>query len=108
RAELVAREVTYADLCTVQPFNNVLTVSTMTGGMIKRLLEQQFDNPSPGRREMLQVSNGFTYQYRLQAGAGQHVDAASIAVDGRHIGAADRVRVASNEFLAAGGDRFTV
>ena len=38
--------VTYNQLFTVQPFNNVMTVKTMTGDMIYRLLEQQF-TPAP-------------------------------------------------------------
>ncbi len=98
-----AGEVSYRDLFSVQPFGNVVTVITMTGDMIKRLLEQQFDNPRPGVNSILQVSNGFTYRYRPAAPAGQRVDAASIAIGGRHIGPNDRVRVASLDFLVDGG-----
>lgn len=101
-------EVTYRDLYEVQPFGNVVTVITMTGDMIKRLLEQQFDNPSPGERKILQVSSGFTYRYRLAAPAGQHVEADSLAIDGRAIAMADRVRVAANDFIAGGADGFSV
>ncbi|HEV3061836.1 MAG TPA: bifunctional metallophosphatase/5'-nucleotidase [Vicinamibacterales bacterium] len=96
-------EVTYGDLFRVQPFGNVLTVFTMTGDMIKRLLEQQFDNPRPGAASVLQVSSGFTYRYRLKAPAGQHVERNSIAIAGRRIGPADRVRVAAVNFLVDGG-----
>jgi 5'-nucleotidase len=100
--------VTYRDLFAVQPFNNTLTVVTMTGRTIKQLLEQQFDNPGPGRRNMLQVSSGFSYAYRLNAPAGQHVDAASIRIDDRPVAPADRVRLAASDFLIDGGDAFTV
>jgi 5'-nucleotidase len=98
-----AGNVTYRDLFSVQPFGNVLTVVTMTGEMIKRLLEQQFDNPRPGAASILQISNGFTYRYRMNAPAGQHVDVDSITIDGRHIAAADRLRVATLDFLVEGG-----
>ena len=103
-----AGEVTYRDLFSVQPFGNVLTVVTMTGDMIKRLLEQQFDNPRPGAASILQVSSGFTYRYRMNAAAGQHVDVASIMIGGRHIGPTDRVRVAAFDFLVDGGGGYTV
>jgi 5'-nucleotidase len=101
-------EVTYAALFAVQPFGNVVTTVTMTGEMIKRLLEQQFDNPGPGQTRILQVSGGFSYRYRLLAPAGGHVDPRSIMIGGRRIEPEDRVRVAANDFLVAGGDGFTV
>jgi 5'-nucleotidase len=117
RADIVAapqapadrpRPVTYGDLYSVQPFGNVVMAFTMTGDMIKRLLEQQFDNPLPGATKMLQVSSGFTYRYRSVAPPGHHVDADSIALNGRRIAPTDRIRVAASDFLVEGGDAFTV
>jgi 5'-nucleotidase len=108
RADITTRSVTYRDLFAVQPFGNVLNVVTMTGDMIKRVLEQQFDNPTPGGRNMLQVSNGFTYRYRVTAPVGQHVEAASITLGGRPIGPADRVRVEVIDFMVSGGSGYTV
>jgi 5'-nucleotidase len=99
-------EVTYGDLFAVQPFGNAITVLTMTGDAVRRLLEQQFENPAAGH--VLQVSHGFTYRYKLSAPAGRHVDPASIAIDGRVIAPAASVRVAASDFLVAGGDGFTV
>lgn len=100
-------DVTYGQLVVVQPFNNVVTVMTMTGETIRRVLEQQFDNPRPGTRTMLQVSRGFTYRYRASAPSGQHVEADSIRINGRAVAATDRVRVAASDFLFGGGDGFT-
>jgi 5'-nucleotidase len=80
----------------------------MTGDMIKRLLEQQFDNPEPGAIRLLQPSNGFTYSYDASKPAGQRVDAASIMLNGVPIAPTDSVRVAMNNFLATGGDGFSV
>ena len=99
---------TYGQLFSVLPFGNVVTVRTMTGNMIRRVLEQQFDNPGPTQQTFLQVSNGFTYRYALNAPAGRHVDARSIKIADRLVGAADRVRVAMNSFLVSGGDNFSV
>jgi len=101
-------QITYSELFTVQPFSNVMTVLTMTGQQIKDLLEQQFDNPSPGQLRFLQVSNGFTYSYKWNAPVGQHVDPASIKINGQVVSPTATYRVAENNFLATGGDNFTV
>jgi 5'-nucleotidase len=100
-------QITYSELFTAQPFNNVMMVQTLTGEMIKRLLEQQFGGLAAGTARILQVSSGFTYSYRLNAPAGQHVAPASIKIGGRVVAPNDRVRVATNNFLAAGSDGFT-
>jgi 5'-nucleotidase len=99
--------VTYGELYDVQPFGNTVTTLTMTGDMIRRLLEQQFTRPEPVV-DVLQVSAGFSYRYRLNAPAGRRVDPDSIVIDGRTIRAADRVRVVTNDFLVGGGLGFTV
>ena len=103
-----AGQVTYGEAFTVQPFANVMNVKTMTGDMIKRLLEQQFDNPGAGATKMLQVSTGFTYSYDLTKPSGQRVDASSIKLNGTVIAPTQQLKVAMNSFLAAGGDGFTV
>jgi 5'-nucleotidase len=99
--------VTYNDLYTVQPFANTLVVKTMTGQMIKDLLEQQFA-ADPKNDKILQVSTGFTYAYDRSAPAGSRVDASSIEIGGVPVAPADSVRVTMNNFLATGGDGFTV
>jgi len=99
-------KVTYGDLYSVQPFGNRVLVFTMTGDMIRRLLEQQFDGRGGG--QILQVSEGFTYKYKSQAPAGEHVTPGSIAIHGHPVAPADRVRVAASDFLQDGGDGFTV
>jgi 5'-nucleotidase len=101
-------QVTYGEAFTVQPFGNSLVTKTMTGDMIRRLLEQQF--PGCGgqtTRRILQVSASFRYE--------QSPDAATCAdrigriwVGGVEITPTDSFRVTMNSFLAAGGDGFTV
>jgi 5'-nucleotidase len=98
--------VSYGELYDVQPFGNTLTTLTMTGDMIRRLLEQQFARPDVA--DVLQVSAGFSYRYKLTAPAGRHVDPDSITIDGRKIGASDPVRIVANDFLVNGGLGFTV
>ncbi len=101
-------QVTYSESFTVQPFSNVLTVKTMTGDMIKRLLEQQFDQPGPGQIRLLQVSNGFTYSYDFSKPKGSRVDVSTIKLNGTLVSPATQYRVAMNNFLAEGGDGFSV
>jgi 5'-nucleotidase len=105
RADALVGSVRYRDLFAVQPFGNALTVVTMTGETVKRLLEQQFEN---GGRNVLQVSRGFTYRYRLSAPAGRHIESHSIAIDGREIAPADAIRVVSLDFLVDGSGGFSV
>jgi 5'-nucleotidase len=100
-------QVTYGELFTVQPFNNVMTVMTCTGAQIDALLEQQF-RPTPPGNTILQVSNGFTYAWSASAPIGSKVDIASIKIGGTPISALTSYRVAMNNFLATGGDGFSV
>jgi 5'-nucleotidase len=97
--------VTYNQLFNVQPFNNVMTVKTMTGDMIRRLLEQQFTVIAPAIR-LLQVSNGFTYTYDATQPAGSRVF--DIKINNTAIDPLASYRVAMSNFLATGGDGFTV
>jgi 5'-nucleotidase len=101
-------EVTYGELFAVQPFANTLTVKTMTGDMIYRVLEQQFDNPAAGSKRILEVSKGFTYTYAQNAPAGQHVVDGSVKLNGVPIDRNASYRVQMNSFLATGGDGFSV
>jgi 5'-nucleotidase len=94
--------VTYNQLFTVQPFNNVMTVKTMTGDMIYRLLEQQFT----GANGILQVSNGFEYSWSPTATP--HVVPDSVKINGVPVDKSASYRVAMNNFLASGGDGFSV
>ncbi|MES1256629.1 MAG: bifunctional metallophosphatase/5'-nucleotidase [Acidobacteriota bacterium] len=100
--------VTYGQLFAVQPFSNRLSVLTLTGEAIRRVLEQQFSTRVEGTQGILQVSRGFSYRYRLRAPAGQHVEPESVTLDGRPVAPTAAVRVAVVDFLAAGGDGFTV
>ncbi|QKJ67295.1 bifunctional metallophosphatase/5'-nucleotidase [Deefgea piscis] len=112
RADLVpvASQVTYGQLFTVQPFGNTLVSMTLNGAQIKEMLEQQFtgySNNQPFNRILL-VSNGFTYSWDSTLAAGQKVDPASIKLNGVAISNVLNYRVTVNNYLASGGDGFTV
>jgi 5'-nucleotidase len=101
-------EVTYGEAFTVQPFGNSLVTKTMTGDMIRRLLEQQF--PGCGgqtTQRILQVSNTFRYE-QAPAAATCEGRIGRMFVGGVEVAPTDSFRVTMNSFLAAGGDGFTV
>lgn len=99
-------KVTYGESFTVQPFGNNLMTITMTGAQIKAVLEQQFNNPAAGQNRILQVSNGFTYTWSQSAPIGSKIS--NMMLNGVAIDEAASYRITVNNFLADGGDNFSV
>ncbi|WP_308425418.1 bifunctional metallophosphatase/5'-nucleotidase [Deinococcus sedimenti] len=100
--------VTFGDVFAVHPFGNTTTVVTLTGQQIKDLLEQQWSGGNATANKLLQVSEGFSYKYTLSNPDGQRVNIADITLNGTPISATATYRVATNNFLAGGGDNFSV
>lgn len=88
------------------PFGNNLVTMTLTGAQIDALLELQFDNPEPGRGDILQVSAGFEYAWSDSAPAGSKVDPTTIKIGGVPIDLTENYRVTVASFLADGGGIF--
>lgn len=109
RAPLVARPdgtVTYEQIFTVQPFSNSLVTLTLTGAQLRAALEQQWAGQPKDR--VMQVSRGFSYAWDARKPPGQRVVEGSLALDGRPIAPTDRLRVTVNNYMADGGDNFTL
>ena len=100
--------VTYGEAFSVQPFGNSIFAVNLTGSQIDELLEEQFDNPSPGINSIIQVSRGFKYTWNRSAPSGQKANIDSIKVNGKTIDPKESYRIAANGFLADGGDNFIV
>ncbi len=98
--------VTYGDVFASQPFRNQLVTLTLTGVQIKNMLEQQWLDPK--RPRILHVSDGFSYSWDGARPIGDRVAADSISLHGARIDPATAYRVTVNNFLAVGGDGFTV
>ena len=98
--------VTYADVFASQPFRNQLVTLTLTGTQIKNMLEQQWLNPK--RPRILQVSKGFNYAWANAKPYGDRVGAESMSLNGQRVDPARSYRVTVNNYLAVGGDGFTV
>jgi 5'-nucleotidase len=103
-------EVTYGEAFTVQPFGNSLVTKTMTGDMIRRLLQQQFQGcggTAPASGRILQISVTFKYE-QAPAAATCAGKIGRMWVSGVEVAPTDSFRVTMNNFLASGGDGFTV
>lgn len=101
-------EITYSEAFDVAPFGNLLVTMDLTGAQIKELLEQQFI-ATRGRQQLaLGVSEGFSYTWDGSQPEGQKVVAESIMLNDAPVDPATTYRVATLNFLAAGGDQFTV
>jgi 5'-nucleotidase len=103
-----AGEVTYGEAFTVQPFGNTLVVKTCTGQQIYDVLNQQFNNPSAGSNRIMLPSANVHYQWTTVGGP--HVVDGSVSFDGgaTFINKAGTYRVVMNNFMADGGDGYTV
>lgn len=101
-------EVTFGEAFSIQPFGNNLVTMTLNGTQIDTLLEQQFDNPSPGNNRILQISQGFGYTWNESAPTGDKVEISSIMINGNQIDPDGFYRVTVNGFLADGGDNFSL
>ncbi|WP_128935283.1 bifunctional metallophosphatase/5'-nucleotidase [Bradyrhizobium zhanjiangense] len=109
RTDIVPKEngaITFGDVFASQPFRNRLVTMTLTGRQLKDLLEQQWLDPK--RPRILQVSNGFSYAWDAAKPFGERVMPEKMTLSGRPIEAGSGYRVTLNDYLAVGGDGFTV
>ncbi|MFL6127820.1 MAG: bifunctional metallophosphatase/5'-nucleotidase [Mycobacteriales bacterium] len=96
--------VTYGETFAVQPFSNILQTLSYTGAQIDAVLEQQWLAGGPTR--ILQPSATLHYTQTLSAPIGDRVS--DITINAVPLDPAATYRVTVNNFLAGGGDSFTV
>ncbi|MEZ4553403.1 MAG: bifunctional metallophosphatase/5'-nucleotidase [Dehalococcoidia bacterium] len=105
RADIEAGEVTWGELFAVQPFRNAVIRMTLTGAQVERLLEQQWQGqPEP---RILQLS-GLRYRWSPDAPVGDRIRPEDIEVGDATLDLAATYTVTVNNFIATGGDSFTV
>ncbi|MBC7942048.1 MAG: bifunctional metallophosphatase/5'-nucleotidase [Chitinophagaceae bacterium] len=124
-------DVTYSNAFTAQPFGNSLVTMTLTTQQIKDVLEQQFANcntTQTGNR-IMQISNGFKYTWNSAGSCGTRITDVSftptdlvtnpavptvtaptenLVIAGVVQDPTKTYRVTVNNFIATGGDGFTV
>ncbi|MGI5426818.1 bifunctional metallophosphatase/5'-nucleotidase [Streptomyces sp. CA-179760] len=98
--------VTYAEGFTVQPFANTVNLQNFTGAQLIQVLKEQVTGANAAAPKVLQVSSGLTYTLDLTKSGADRVVTDSVKLDGKAIDPAATYRVATNSFLAGGGDGF--
>ena len=104
RASLSAGDVTLGEVNAVLPFTNIVTVCEITGDEVYQALEHGYS--------MLPETNGAFSQTDLQVvysedkPAGERID--EVLLNGEPIDRAATYTVATNDFMAAGGDGYTM
>ena len=109
RTDIIPKEngaVSYGELFASQPFRNRLVTMTLSGSQLKDMLEQQWLDPK--RPRILQVSIGFSYSWDASKPLGERVIADKMTLNDKPIEPATGYRVTVNDYLAVGGDGFTV
>ncbi|SNR67545.1 bifunctional metallophosphatase/5'-nucleotidase [Blastococcus mobilis] len=111
RADLPAGSVTYEQAFTVQPFANSLVTLDLTGAQLYCMLEQQYTVA-----KILQPSGSVSYSVSASGTtapvsdpcAGTRIVDGSLLIGGVPVVEGQTYRVTVNNFLAGGGDGFTV
>jgi len=92
----------------ILPFGNTLVVMDLTGAQLATLIEQQWDRPPQAEQAQLEISQGLAYRWDPAQPRGHRLVPGSLRLDGAPVDPARTYRVATNNFLAGGGDGFTV
>ncbi len=100
RMDIPAGMISLGDLYTMLPFKNRIVTIDLTGEQILEILEQS----GTLQQRILQVS-GLEVDYDLSRPPGDRITRAMVGESPLSI--EERYRVAVNDFLAAGGDRFS-
>ena len=101
RASIEAGDITYEDILTVLPFGNFVVVKKLTGAQVLQVLEESvaaYPEPAGG---FMQVS-GLAFWFDPSMPAGSRV--VEVTVNGEPLDEERVYTVATNDFLADGGD----
>ena len=106
--------LTSGEAYTAQPFGNEMAYTTLTGAELKTLLTQQWQPGSSRPVLTLGLSSNVDVLTEASTDASHSSEAGAapaireILIDGEPLADGDSVVVASNSFLLAGGDGYTV
>lgn len=98
--------VTYGEAFAVQPFSNIMQTITLKGADLDAVLEQQYTGVNAAAPRVLQISSSMRYTLTPSNAPGDKIS--GITINGVAVDPAAGYRVSVNNFLAAGGDGFSV
>ena len=101
RADIDAGPITLQEVYAVLPFNNTLVTMDLTGAQVIQVLEEGANS----QYGTVQIS-GLTWAYAADALFGDRLTSVTLP-DGTSIDPSATYRIATNNFLASGGDQFT-
>ncbi|AZR72096.1 hypothetical protein BBF96_01025 [Anoxybacter fermentans] len=105
RASIAKGDITIGDIYTVLPFDNTLVVLELTGAQIKAALEHGVRKYPKQNGGFLHVA-GMTYAFDPNRPAGDRI--VEVKIRGKDLDLNKIYRVATNDFLAAGGDGYSM
>jgi 5'-nucleotidase/UDP-sugar diphosphatase len=105
RTQIKPGEITKKALYDVLPFPNTLVVLEATGEEIKAALENGVSQVETGAGRFPQIS-GISFSYNPGKPAGQRV--VEVKVGGKAIDESKVYKLATNDFIAAGGDGYSM
>jgi len=98
-------QITRKDILGEMPFNNVIMMVEVSGAELKQILEHGVADVSQPQGRFPQVS-GVKFVYDAAKPAGERIE--TISVGDQPLDAAKMYTLAVNDFLAAGGDGYTM
>jgi predicted secreted protein len=109
RASIPAGDISLGQIREVMPYDNYLVVLALTGRQIIAALENGVSQVADGAGRFPQVS-GLRYIWNPEAAAGSRIVSVEVKSDGGYkpIDLTGVYRVVTSDFLARGGDGYTV
>lgn len=105
RASINKGEITKEEIITVLPFGNYIVTKNLTGKQILAALEHGTDSAPEPKGAYPHVA-GMTYKVDANKPAGNRV--CDVMVNGKPLKLERSYLVATNDFMAAGGDNYTM
>ncbi|WP_240903835.1 5'-nucleotidase C-terminal domain-containing protein [Chengkuizengella sediminis] len=105
RASIDVGEITKGEVITVLPFGNYIVTKEVSGAVIKAALENGIDSYPDAKGAFPHVA-GIDYTIDVSKPAGER--AVSIQINGEPLDLEKTYVLATNDFLAAGGDEYTM
>jgi 5'-nucleotidase/UDP-sugar diphosphatase len=103
RTSIKKGEITVENVYSVLPFDNYVVAIKLTGEQIREALEHGVSGVENGEGRFPQVS-GLSFTYSPSAPAGKRIG--EVLIGGKPLDLKKQYRVATNDFLAAGGDGY--
>lgn len=99
-------DMTFRDVQAITPFGNTIVLIDLTGEQVMMALENSVSRYAATSGRFLQVSDELQYAYDLSQPVGERVIEDSVTIDGEPLRMDETYKVATLNFLVAGGDGY--